>query len=66
AVKDVPIAATAMGSLVVVKMTQDGESKVMIRNLTMDQFIQLDKTPDLLNKPFELLKCIAKSGRVNC
>jgi len=32
-----------------------GNLKQMIQNLTMDQFIQLDKNPDLLNKPFELL-----------
>lgn len=55
AVKDVPNAAMDMGSLVVVKTTIDGEPKVMIRNLTMDQLIQLDKNPDLLNKPFDLL-----------
>lgn len=55
AVKDVPNAVMAMGSLVVVKTTVDGEPKVMIRNLTIDQLIQLDKNPDLLNKPFDLL-----------
>ncbi len=58
AVKDAPNAAMSMGSLVIVKTTTDGVSRVMIRNLTMEQVIQLDKNPDLLNKPLELLNII--------
>ncbi|WP_114936222.1 type I restriction endonuclease subunit R [Mucilaginibacter endophyticus] len=62
AVKDVPNAAMAMGSLVVVKTTKDGEPKVIIRNLTIDQVIQLDKNPDLLNKPFELMNRLNRNN----
>lgn len=39
-VKDVPNVAIKMGSLIVVKATMDGEPKVLIRNLTIDQLIQ--------------------------
>ena len=65
AVKDVPNVAMAMGSLIVVKTIIDGESKVMIRNLTMNQLIQLDKNPDLLNKPFELMNRLKENNLLN-
>jgi len=65
AVKDVPNAAMAMGSLVVVKTTTDGVPRVMIRNLTMEQVIQLDKNPDLLNRPIELLNRINGNNLLN-
>lgn len=65
AVKDVPNAAMAMGSLVVVKTTTDGVPRVMIRNLTMEQVIQLDKNPDLLNRPLELLNRINGNNLLN-
>lgn len=54
-VKDVPNVATIMGSLVVIKATVNGVPQLLIRNLTIEQTIQLGKNPSLMNNPLELL-----------
>jgi type III restriction enzyme len=59
AVKDVPFFATKMGSLVIIKTTdQNGKEQVITRLLTTDETIFYDKNPELLNSPIELLNSL--------
>jgi len=59
AVKDVPFFATKMGSLVIVKITnQNGKEQVITRLLTTEETIYYDKNPTLLNNPIELLNSL--------
>ena len=55
AVKDIPFFATKMGSLIIVKYTNDGTSHVISKLLTTDETIYIDQHPELLNNPIELL-----------
>lgn len=56
AVKDVPHFATKLGSLVIIKTTdQNGVVQIVTRDLTTEETIALDKNPQLLNNPVELL-----------
>ncbi|NEU09232.1 DEAD/DEAH box helicase family protein [Flavihumibacter sp. R14] len=56
AVKDVPFFATKMGSLIIIKTTdQDGKAQVITRLLTTEETIFYDQNPTLLNNPMELL-----------
>lgn len=54
AVKDIPNAAIKMGSLIIVKTTNEEIPSVLILNLTMEQVIELDKNPMLMNNPLKL------------
>jgi len=63
AVKDVPFFATKMGSLVIIKTTdQNGKEQVITRLLTTDETIFYDKNPELLNNPIELLNSLNNGG----
>jgi len=57
-VKDVPNVATVMGSLVIVKATVNGTPQLLIRNLTIEQTIQLEKNSSLMNNPLQLLNIL--------
>lgn len=66
AVKDVPFFATKMGSLVIVKITnQNGKEQVITRLLTTEETIYYDKNPALLNNPIELLNSLNNGGNIN-
>ncbi|MCB0536614.1 MAG: DEAD/DEAH box helicase family protein [Bacteroidetes bacterium] len=59
AVKDVPFFATKMGSLVIIKTTdQNGKEQVITRLLTTEETIFYDQNPALLNNPIELLNSL--------
>lgn len=59
AVKDVPFFATKMGSLVIIKTTdQIGQEQVITRLLTTEETIFYDQNPALLNNPIELLNSL--------
>lgn len=59
AVKDVPFFATKMGSLVIIKTTdQNGKEQVLTRLLTTEETIFYDKNPTLLNNPIGLLNSL--------
>ncbi len=59
AVKDVPFFTTKMGSLVIIKITnQNGKEQVLTRLLTTEETIFYDKNPELLNNPIELLNSL--------
>ena len=59
AVKDVPFFATKMGSLVIIKTTdQNGKEQVITRLLTTEETIFYDRNPALLNNPIELLNSL--------
>jgi type III restriction enzyme len=62
AVKDVPFFSTKMGSLVIIKATnQDGETQVITRLLTTEETIFYDQNPNLLNNPIELLNNLSEN-----
>lgn len=59
AVKEVPFFATKMGSLVIIKITdQNNNQQVITRLLTTEETIFLDQNPELMNNPFELLNSL--------
>jgi type III restriction enzyme len=59
AVKDVPFFATKIGSLVIIKTTdQNGKEQVITRLLTTEETIFYDQNPALLNNPIELLNSL--------
>lgn len=59
AVKDVPFFATKMGSLIIIKTTeQNGKEQVITRLLTTEETIFYDQNPALLNNPIELLNSL--------
>ncbi|MBW7855913.1 MAG: DEAD/DEAH box helicase family protein [Ignavibacteria bacterium] len=63
AVKDVPFFATKMGSLVIIKTTdQNGKVQVITRLLTTEETIFYDQNPALLNNPIELLNSLNNNG----
>lgn len=63
AVKDVPFFATKMGSLVIIKITdQNGKEQVITRLLTTEETIFYDQNSALLNNPIELLNSLNNSG----
>lgn len=63
AVKDVPFFATKMGSLVIIKTTdQNGNEQVITRLLTTEETIFYDQNPALLNNPIELLNSLNNNG----
>jgi type III restriction enzyme len=63
AVKDVPFFATKMGSLVIIKTTdQNGNEQVITRLLTTEENIFCDKNPEILNNPIELLNSLNNNG----
>ena len=63
AVKDVPFFATKMGSLVIIKTTdQNGKEQVITRLLTTEENIFCDKNPEILNNPIELLNSLNNNG----
>jgi type III restriction enzyme len=66
AVKDVPFFATKMGSLVIIKTTdQNGKEQVVTRLLTTEETIFFDQNPALLNNPIELLNSLNHSSNEN-
>jgi type III restriction enzyme len=57
AVKDVPFFATKIGSLVIIKTTdQNGKEQVITRLLTTEETIYYDKNPELINNPILFLE----------
>lgn len=65
AVKDVPFFATKMGSLVIIKTTdQNGKEQVITRLLTTEETIFYDHNPKLLNNPIELLNSLTATNNL--
>ena len=63
AVKDVPFFSTKMGSLVIIKTTDQNEKEqIIIRLLTTEENIFCDKNPEILNNPIELLNSLINNG----
>jgi type III restriction enzyme len=61
--KEVPFFATKMGSLVIIKTTnEDGKSQIVSRLLTTEETIFYDKNPTYLNNPIELLNSLNNSS----
>jgi type III restriction enzyme len=59
AVKDVPFFATKIGSLIIIKTTdQNDKEQVITRLLTTEETIFYDQNPALLNNPIELLNSL--------
>lgn len=59
-VENIPNAAIKIGSLLVVKITSEtGEATVQVRSLTILELHLLNKRPDLLLKPNEILGALA-------
>ncbi|WP_206618024.1 type I restriction endonuclease subunit R [Hahella sp. KA22] len=58
--KDISQAATLIGSLVIIKLTINGESQVISQLLTTEQLLVLEKNPTLLNQPAKLLEQLKK------
>ena len=56
AVKEFPNAAIKMDSLIIIKTTVDNIPNVVILKLTMEQVIKLDKNPEIMNNPVEVMK----------
>ncbi|KAA5532653.1 hypothetical protein F0919_17890 [Taibaiella lutea] len=60
-VENIPNAAIRIGSLIVVKVTNtDGEVNVQVRTLSIKELHLLNKRPDLLSKPSEILIALGK------
>jgi hypothetical protein len=60
-VENVPNAAIRIGSLLVVKITpNDGEVNVQVRSLSIKELHLLNKKPQLLHKPQEILTALTK------
>lgn len=65
-VKEIPNIAARFGSLVVVKITIDGVPNAWTYVLTTNQLIEVEKHPELMNNPHELLNRLnGGSGRLN-
>ena len=59
-VENIPKAAIKIGSLLVVKITSEyGEVSVQVRSLSILELHLLNKRPDLLLKPTEILGALA-------
>jgi type I restriction enzyme, R subunit len=65
ATKDIPNVASIFGSLVVVKATIEGVPQLMTRVLTTEQVIELERSPELMNRPVDLLDHLEKPKRLN-
>ncbi len=61
-VKEIPNAASRFGSLVVVKVTTNGEPQVLSGVLTTDQLIALEKNNNLLYNPTELYQRLSSGN----
>lgn len=60
-VEKVPNAAIRIGSLLVVKLTSiEGEVNVQVRSLSLKELHLLNKRPDLLHKPQQVLNALTK------
>ena len=57
-VKDVPQAATRIGSLIILKIRIDGEPQVITTVLTTEQLIVIERQPSLMTRPDDLLSII--------
>lgn len=57
-VKDIPEAATRIGSLIIVKAIINGTTKIASTVLSTEQLIKLEKNPLLLTQPGEILMLI--------
>jgi type I restriction enzyme, R subunit len=58
--KDIPNIALKIGSLIIIKTTSEtGEASVVSRNLTILELHLLNKRPDLMLKPKEILNALA-------
>jgi len=64
-VKDVPFFATKLGSLVIIKTTnQKGIPQIITRTLTTEETIFFDKNSTLLNNPIELLNQLNSGNKM--
>lgn len=61
-VKDIPQAATRIGSLIVLKVQVNGEPQVITTVLTTEQLLVVESNPLLMTKPEELLSLITNEA----
>lgn len=59
-VKDIPEAATRIGSLIVIKAQINGETKIASTVLSTEQLIRVEKNPNIMMKPNELFNLITE------
>ncbi|WP_207425803.1 hypothetical protein [Pedobacter sp. SYSU D00535] len=60
-VETIPNAAIRIGSLLVVKLTNtEGEVNVQVRSLSISELFILNKNPELLHKPSQILTAISR------
>jgi len=62
-VKDVPQAATRIGSLIILKIRVDGEPQVITTVLTTEQLIVIEKDPVLMTRPEDVLALITSNKK---
>jgi type I restriction enzyme R subunit len=55
AVKEIPEAAAMFGSLVIIKLTVDGDSRLFTYVLTTEQLLHIENNPELMHHPEKLL-----------
>jgi hypothetical protein len=58
ATKDFPNASVIMDTLVILKVTINGEPQLKVFKLTTEQLIKINRIPDIQNNPIELLRII--------
>ena len=55
-IKDIPNVVSIFGSLILVKATINGVPQLLSKVSTTNQLIELEKSPELMNNPLELLR----------
>lgn len=60
-IKDIPNVVSIFGSLILVKATINGIPQLLTKVLTTNQLIELEKSPELMNNPAELLSSLNRN-----
>jgi len=61
-IKEIPNAAIKVGSILIVKITVSNTPTIAVKNLSLNEMLELENKPSLLKSPAELLECL---GQVN-
>ena len=62
ATKDFPNASVIMDTLVILKVTINGEPQLKVFKLSTEQLIEIQKIPEIQNNPIELLNLLSNNG----
>jgi hypothetical protein len=62
ATKDFPNASVIMDTLVILKVTINGEPQLKVFKLTTEQLIEINRIPEIQNNPIELLNLLSNDG----